>query len=181
MKKDVLGEICTLLYKESMKTDGTVPQKNRVVTQMAPLWAFFAPVLVTALALDQVSKLWAQGLAGGPRVDFGFNLAHNEGIVFGFDLPLWGIYVLTGGILLLGLYTVAENKLWQKRNHLFPLALIVAGALGNLIDRVRFGYVVDFIQVYWWPTFNLADVFIVVGVILLSWEVLMKEETLEKL
>lgn len=145
-------------------------------------WLFFAPVFIVGLVLDQASKAWAEAsLTSGHVQKIGFSLSHNEGIVFGFGLPLWGIYLLTAIILLLGCYTVVESKMWRKRNHLFPLALVLAGAIGNLIDRVRFGYVVDFIQVYWWPTFNLADVFIVVGVILLSWQVLVKEETLEKL
>jgi len=52
-----------------------------------------------------------------------------------------------------------------------PLALIVGGALGNLIDRVRFGYVVDFVHWYWndfhWPVFNLADSAISIAAVLL--------------
>ncbi len=171
-----------MLYKEFMEKALNSPQKTPPVTsKWAPLWAFFAPIFVVGVFLDQVTKAWAEDLPRSTVVNLGFNLSHNDGLIFGFDLPLWGIYALTAGILLLGVYTVIENKLWQKKSHLFPLALILAGAIGNLIDRIRLGYVVDFIQVYWWPTFNLADIFIVIGVFLLGWQVLIEEETLEEL
>ena len=56
------------------------------------------------------------------------------------------------------------------------LALVLGGAVGNLLDRVRLGYVVDFIHVYWrqhqWPDFNVADSAITVGVILLVFDIL---------
>lgn len=150
--------------------------------QLGQIWRFFAPITLLVLVLDQLTKWWAlETLTLGERVEFGFNLSYNYGMVFGFHLPLWGTYFLTFGILALGAYTVLENCLWKHKSHLLPLAFILGGALGNLVDRIRFGYVVDFLQVYWWPTFNLADSFIVVGVVVLSWQVLISEETLENL
>ena len=146
------------------------------------IWKFFAPIVLLCFGLDQISKIWATThLTLGESVDFGFNLSRNSQLVFGLHMPLWGTYVLTVGILILGFYVVVKNCLWKHKNHLFPLALILAGALGNIVDRVRFGYVVDFIQVYWWPTFNVADVFIVSGVLLLSWQVMISEDALEDL
>lgn len=96
-------------------------------------------------------------------------------------LPVWSLHVLTVAILGLGVYLVVREKLWRDNWHLVGIALIVAGAVGNWIDRIRFGYVIDFIQVYWWPTYNLADVWIVAGVILFSWEFLIRENTIEEL
>lgn len=87
---------------------------------------------------------------------------------------------MTFGILAMGTYLVIEEKLWQDKWHLTSLAMILAGAIGNLIDRMRFGYVIDFIKVYWWPNFNLADVWIVVGVIVFGWIVLVREDGLTK-
>ena len=55
------------------------------------------------------------------------------------------------------------------------LGVLLGGAVGNLIDRLRFGAVVDFVDVPWWPTFNVADVAIVVGVVLVVWAVLRAE------
>lgn len=146
------------------------------------IWKFFAPIVLLCFGLDQVTKAWAHArLTLGERVDFGFNLSQNSGLVFGFHMPLWGTYLLTAAILILGFYVVVKNCLWKHKSHLFPLALIFAGALGNIVDRVRLGYVVDFIQVYWWPTFNVADIFIVSGVVLLSWQVMISEDALEDL
>ena len=59
--------------------------------------------------------------------------------------------------------------------------LLLAGALGNLFDRIRFGYVIDFIKVYWWPTFNIADVCIVLAVLVFAWDALFRGEGAEKL
>lgn len=161
--------------KDSSSTQKTAKRLDHI-------WKFFAPIALTGLVLDQLSKYWAQNeLLLGDRVDFGLNLSHNSGLVFGFHMPLWGTYLLTLCILFLGFYVVVKNCLWKHKSHLLPLALIFAGAVGNLIDRVHFGYVVDFIQVYWWPTFNLADVFIVSGVLILSWQVMITEDALEDL
>ncbi len=138
--------------------------------QLDKIWMFFMPIFVVFLAVDQLSKWWAlSSLKLGESVDFGFALSQNYGIVFGIALPQEVIFVLTGGILALGVYLVIQEKLWQDHWHLMGLALLLAGAIGNLIDRVRLGYVVDFIKVYWWPTFNLADAFIVAAIVLFGW------------
>jgi signal peptidase II len=69
------------------------------------------------------------------------------------------------GLLVVWLARIPRHD-WRQA---LPFALIVGGALGNLIDRVRFGYVVDFIDAYWgahhWPAFNVADSAIVAGAI----------------
>ena len=146
------------------------------------IWTVFAPLLIVFLGLDQITKEWAErNLSLAETVDFGFRLSHNEGVVFGLYLPVWVIYLITVGILVLGTYLVINERLWQDRWHLTGLAVLLSGAVGNLIDRVRFGYVVDFIQVYWWPTFNLADVWIVCAVVLLAWGIMFREQTVEKL
>lgn len=146
------------------------------------VWMFFSPLFLGLLVLDQVSKWWAvHNVVLNADVEYGWSLSHNEGIVFGVSLPQWAVYVLTFGILALGVYLVLKNKMWQHRLHLVGFALILAGAIGNLIDRIHYGYVVDFIKVYWWPNFNLADVFIVAAVILLAWDILFHENALDEL
>lgn len=150
--------------------------------QLDKIWMFFAPLFIALFGADQISKEWASNnLNPEKNVDFGFVVSHNDGIVFGYDLPLAVIYLLTVFILALGTYLVIQNKLWRDHWHLAGLAFLLAGALGNLVDRIRFGYVIDFIKVYWWPTFNLADVWIVLAVLVFSWEFLFREETMEKL
>nr|MBP8081013.1 signal peptidase II [Arenimonas sp.] len=74
--------------------------------------------------------------------------------------------LLSGGLVIARKRTARGD--WRTA---LPYALIIAGALGNVIDRLRFGYVVDFVQWYWnsfhWPVFNLADSCIVVGATLM--------------
>ena len=150
--------------------------------KMDKLWKFFAPFFVILVAADQLSKGWAlANLNLYERADFGFSLSYNDGVVFGLDMPQWGIYLLTATVFGLGAYLIYENKLWRDHWHLTGLALLLGGAVGNLIDRVRCGYVVDFIKVYWWPTFNLADAFIVAAVILFAWGVLLRGEGISKI
>lgn len=95
--------------------------------------------------------------------------AENRGAAFGL---LSGL----GPVLILGSIIILALLLWQYRRQANPelwqtLALggIVGGAAGNLFDRVRLGYVVDFIAVGPWPNFNVADGAIALGVALLLW------------
>jgi signal peptidase II len=102
-------------------------------------------------------------------------LAHNYGAAFSFlsDAGGWQRWLFTG----LATVVTAVLVIWLMRLpatdklSAAALALIIGGALGNLIDRTRHGYVVDFIDVYYrgwhWPAFNLADSAITCGVILL--------------
>jgi signal peptidase II len=145
-------------------------------------WVFFAIGFLVLLAADQLSKWWAvANLEIGEGADFGFVLAYNDGVAFGFDMPIWVIYMLTALVLCLGVYLVAANKLWRDGWHLTGLALMAAGAVGNLIDRVNYGYVVDFIKIYWWPNFNLADVFLVMAVAVFFWEFFVREEGISEI
>jgi len=75
------------------------------------------------------------------------------------------------GIALAALTYYARTIPREERLPRFALSLVIGGAIGNLIDRVRLGYVVDFIHVYWgrhqWPDFNVADSAISIGIVLL--------------
>jgi signal peptidase II len=93
----------------------------------------------------------------------------NFGIGFGFlNFPSLRFFLIALMIvIIIGiLYYFCKDK---KNNNLFtiPLALIFGGALGNLLDRVMYGFVIDFIDFIFWPAFNIADSAIVIGVILL--------------
>jgi len=78
------------------------------------------------------------------------------------------------GVIVYSWRTPLDQKLLQA-----ALSLILAGALGNLYDRIRYGYVIDFIEVYFrnyhWPSFNVADSAITTGVLLLAIEMLRKD------
>lgn len=144
------------------------------------VWVFFAVIFVVSLGLDQISKAIAlESLDFGRSVEFGLSLAYNKGVAFGIALPIWLIFAATIGFLGLAIYFVVKEKIWRNYWHLTALALLFAGGIGNLIDRVRFGYVIDFLKVYWWPNFNLADVFIVAAVVMLAMSML-KNKSLEE-
>lgn len=116
----------------------------------------------------------------------GFSYAENCGAAFGLlnDSPDWvrrsvfGLAALAAAIALFWMFAQG------KGGPLFPYSvpLIVSGAVGNLVDRVRFGYVVDFIDFHWqdqwtYPTFNVADITITIGVVLLLLDGFRKEES----
>ncbi|MBD3270522.1 signal peptidase II [Candidatus Peregrinibacteria bacterium] len=91
----------------------------------------------------------------------------NFGIAFG--LPFGGVWlILTNIVLLLALIIYFSYKLnLNKPLTQIIIGLLIAGALGNLIDRLIYGYVVDYISIGWWPVFNLADAFITLSVFLI--------------
>ena len=124
-------------------------------------------VIAAAVVADQVTKatalsLLTQGTAVPVLPGFNLTLGFNEGASFGMKPLLMAA--------LTGVLTVAFAVMAFRARH--PLeragfALVVGGALGNIIDRVRQGAVTDFLDFYWrdwhWPTFNGADVAITLG------------------
>ena len=137
-------------------------------------WTWLALVVVI---LDQLTKYIAssslemyQPVAVMPM--FNWTLMHNTGAAFSFlhDAGGWQrwffalIAIVVSTVIVIWLKRLQQHEKWQA----VALALILGGAIGNVIDRIWFGYVVDFIQVYYqqwyWPAFNLADSAITLGV-----------------
>jgi len=91
----------------------------------------------------------------------------NYNIAFGIPLPQYLIIIIVLIILsLLGFWLVKAiflKRLWQ----IFSLSLIIFGALSNLLDRLFYGFVIDYLSLIIWPIFNLADFMIVAGVLIL--------------
>lgn len=142
-------------------------------------WFALAAVLV---ALDQLLKFVAvRTLEMGVPVDvlpsFSLVLTYNPGAAFSFLASASGwqrwffIVVALAASLWIG-YMLLKNR--RENFMCFALALVLGGAIGNLIDRVLFGAVVDFVLLYWrqyhWPAFNLADSCITVGAVMLIWD-----------
>jgi len=136
---------------------------------------------VLVIALDQLTKHIALGsleylkpVAAIPGL-LNWTLAFNTGAAFSFLAGENGWQRWLFSALAIGVSAVLA--LWLSRTprgdwrNAAPLALIIGGALGNLIDRMRFGHVTDFIEVYWhdwsFPAFNVADSAICVGAVLL--------------
>ena len=142
---------------------------------------FFTTALLLVVA-DQLSKFWIRSnLAIGESLfEVGFfrlTRVHNTGAVFGLfqgqSFPLT-IIALVGVAALLLYALFFHRKLPFLGNRLGKLALglVLGGTVGNLVDRIRFGYVTDFIDFNFWPAFNIADPAIVVGVIILAYSLL---------
>jgi signal peptidase II len=150
-------------------------------------WLLLAIALVV---LDQLTKYcasawlnYAEPVAIFPGLNF--TLAHNTGAAFSLlsDASGWqrwffaGIALVVSVVITAWLRRIGDEELWLP----FALSLILGGAIGNFIDRLNFGYVVDFIQVYYktwyWPAFNIADSAICVGAVVLvlsGWQPLPK-------
>jgi signal peptidase II len=136
-------------------------------------WAGLVAVAVAAVVADQVTKRAIEhrlALEESHRVLPGISITHvrNSGIAFGiFPGRLGIVSILTAAAVVWMLVHFARSG---SRHVLFPVALglLVGGSVSNLADRVRDGHVTDFIHITHWPTFNLADSFIVLGVALLA-------------
>jgi signal peptidase II len=141
------------------------------------------------VALDQLSKWAVLGhFAPGERRALGefFNmvLVFNKGAAFSFlaDAPGWQTPVLvTFALVAAAMVSVLIVRSPRRRALCTGLALILGGALGNVIDRLRFGSVVDFLDFHalgWhWPAFNVADSAICVGAVLLILEGFVRHES----
>jgi len=152
-------------------------------------WRKFAAPLLLALltaAADLATKAWVIGTLplykARPVVDGWIDMVYvrNPGVAFSLlsDLdPRWANPLLISATLVA--LSVLLVYLWQlpdKGPARCGLGLVLGGAAGNLIDRVRFGYVIDFIDLHWrshhWPTFNVADIGITIGAALLVVEMI---------
>jgi signal peptidase II len=132
-------------------------------------WIGLLTVAFAALAADQLTKqivVTQLGLGESVHVIGPLWIRHvnNPGIAFGlFSSWASAVTFLTAGAVVWMLFYFAKSG---ARHPVLPVALglLVGGSLGNLVDRLRIGHVTDFLDLRFWPAFNLADTFIVVGV-----------------
>ncbi|MFI8320349.1 MULTISPECIES: signal peptidase II [Streptomyces] len=156
-----------------MTAPTTAAARVGAVKRRAGLLALAVALAFTDLGL----KAWAQQALPGAPIEGGpldLQLAYNSGVAFSFaaDAPAWTVIAVTGLITL-----VVGTALWRSaptasRAWGGSLAVVLGGAAANVIDRAPDGTVTDYLHTGWWPTFNLADVFIVCGGLLLvalSW------------
>ncbi len=130
--------------------------------------------------LDQITKYWVSDVLGLEALGsievlplFNLTWVENYGVSMGLfqadgDVGRWSLTVLTAAI-------AAGVAWWMRREtngiDILAMGLVLGGAVGNIVDRVRFGYVVDFVHLYWgdlsFYVFNVADAGITIGVALL--------------
>jgi signal peptidase II len=128
------------------------------------------------VALDQGTKALATSLVSrGDRIEvlpfLHIENVRNKGVAFGLGGDISAVFIGATVVLLLGFLVFLAFRGGSGWLVWLPAALLIGGALGNLADRVRDGAVTDFISLPLWPTFNLADLAIVFGVLLLLFDV----------
>jgi signal peptidase II len=160
----------------------TAPAPSHPTLGVRKRWAMPLAVILSVVLLDQITKsLVVHHLrlyADHPVIEGCLSLQHvqNHGAAFGFfSRPRWAqqgwILFTVSSLAFVAIAVYAWRLPASKRLARVALALILGGAVGNIIDRARLGYVVDFVRMYFrqhdWPNYNVADSAITVGVSLL--------------
>ncbi len=166
----------------STALDPTAPVPSRI---------FFGTIATLSLVADLWTKAWAEKRLGDfstlevVKNYFSFSLAKNRG-------GAWGVFqnqredyrraffLLVSGLAILFIAGMYRRSYPHQTALKWGLPLVLGGALGNAFDRIRYGYVIDFVdfyiirngQTHHWPTFNIADVCICVGVVLMAIDML---------
>ena len=164
----------TLDVRVGSATNGLAPISGAERSLAASMyqWIALGAIAVTALVGDQLTKfIVSERLSLGDSVHivgpFSIHHVHNSGIAFGlFSNATPIVTALTAIAVGWMLLFFARSG---ARHPILPIALglLIGGAASNLLDRVRLGHVTDFLDVEFWPAFNLADTFIVLGVMIL--------------
>ena len=182
---------------EDLRPDDVAPPASRT-SAASPAWGLLLGVGGVVVLADQASKLWAYRALSGLLVSgaapsrktvvagyFDLCFAQNPGGAWSFlrslpdglRRPFFLVVASVASVVIVSTYSHLRP---EQRAVRWGLALALGGALGNLVDRVRFGWVIDFLDLYvvrggqphHWPTFNVADIAICVGVGLLCWDLL---------
>ena len=152
-------------------TDGLTPisMAERPFGATWPQWLSLAAVALAGLGADQLTKSIVTS-----RLDLGdqvhvigpFSIHHvtNSGIAFGLFASATAVVIVLTAIAVAWMLVFFARS--GARHPILPVALgfVIGGSVSNLLDRVRLGHVTDFLDFRYWPAFNLADSFIVVGV-----------------
>jgi signal peptidase II len=152
-------------------TDGLTPISvvERSLGANVAQWLSLGAIALSAVAADQVTK---HVVTSHLQLDEGVHVAgpfwihnvENSGIAFGLFASATAAVIVLTGIAVIWMLTYFARS--GAKHPVLPVALglVTGGSLSNLVDRVRLGYVTDFLDFRYWPAFNLADSFIVIGV-----------------
>ena len=156
---------------------------------MKPRYTLFATLTVVGILIDQATKLYIDRsmhlFDSIPVLPDFFHITYvrNRGAAFSFlsdaswRLPFFiGVSLVAAIAIIVAFHKLRDDQKLAQ----ISLAMIFSGAIGNLIDRLRLGEVIDFLDVHWyrhhWPAFNVADSLICVGVFLLAVDMLLEEK-----
>jgi signal peptidase II len=164
----------TLDVRVGSSTDALTPVSvaERSLAARAPQWAGLGAVVLAAIAADQVTKLIVSSQLQfdeslhvlGP---FSIHHVQNSGIAFGLFSSATAVVTALTAIAVAWMLVYFGRS--GARHPVLPVALglLIGGSTSNLIDRIRLGHVTDFLDLRYWPAFNLADSFVVIGVAIL--------------
>ena len=160
----------------------STPRKNSALPTILSIAAVI-------FALDQITKfLVVQNIPlhgswsffPGLAKIFQFTFITNTGAAFGMFPQLGGAFMVIAIVVIASIVTFYRHlptaNIWVR----ISLGLQLGGALGNLLDRITRGYVVDFVDIGFWPIFNMADLSIVLGVTLLAYHLWNEENSLDR-
>ncbi|MDD2251765.1 MAG: signal peptidase II [Dehalococcoidales bacterium] len=155
--------------------------------QLKGLGLYFLPLLVL-VPLDQITKFWVRtnfyvGESRPPEGFFRLTYLQNTGASFGIfqdGATFFTIFSTISLLVMLAVIVLMRRMIpfLDTKTGKIAMGLVSAGTLGNLIDRYNLGFVVDFINFSFWPTFNVADSAIVVGALLLAFLILVNYKDL---
>jgi signal peptidase II len=137
----------------SLATVGVIVFVDRVTK------IFFSDLLSHGESLPVIRNVFHMTLVHNTGIAFG--LFKDQGIVF-IIIPLIAVF-----LLIFNIYSYKSHRQDFSLSYIVALSLILGGAIGNLIDRVSFGYVIDFIDFRVWPVFNVADSAITIGALII--------------
>jgi signal peptidase II len=159
-----------------------VPGASRDLGAGSGQWVGLTLVASAAVLCDQLTKrIVVEGLALGDGIEivgpFAIRHVRNTGIAFGLFADSTTVVATLTSVAVAGMLWFFARA--GRRHPLLPVALglLLGGSVSNLVDRIRLGYVTDFIDFDYWPAFNLADTFIVVGVGLLFLSLVASDRT----
>ncbi len=145
-------------------------------------WIGLLAVACAAILADQLTKhIVATQLALGEDLHvlgpFSIRHVQNTGIAFGLFAGATSLVVILTAVAVVWMLVYFGRS--GARHPILPVALglVIGGSVSNLVDRVRLGHVTDFLYIRWWPAFNLADSFIVIGVALLLGALVLADRT----
>jgi signal peptidase II len=161
-------------FRPGSRSDGLAPISvaARSLAARPRHWAALGAIAAAAIVADQLTKhivasqLWLDENVNvvGP---FSIHHVQNSGIAFGLFAQATGVVIVLT-LVAIGWMIVYFSRS-GARHPLLPVAvgLLIGGSMSNLADRIRLGHVTDFLDLRYWPAFNLADSFIVIGVAIL--------------
>ncbi|MDP2725929.1 MAG: signal peptidase II [Dehalococcoidia bacterium] len=169
------------MRRKTVEAQASLTQEKPIRSLIAIQRGLMALIALLVIVADQYTKGWVtsnlvMGQSLPQEAPVRLTYVVNTGVAFGL-LPEYSFLLMPLAILVIGIVLLYQRYLSSGSFLVWAaLGLQVGGAGGNLIDRLRYGYVVDFVDIRVWPVFNLADFTISLGVGLLAYSLIFSKE-----